>query len=107
MGHQARRGAHKMWFLILPFLGAAAGAYIGRENPAFMISMMAVMVLIIIVGLGDPALAVQLLGFIILAVIGLVILYNIIPILLFMLGACIALAFIIVVFAGIFRLIGV
>jgi len=96
-----------MWFLILPFLGAAAGAYIGRENPGFMISMMAVMVLIIIVGLGDPALAVQLLGFIILAVIGLVILYNIIPILLFMLGAGIALAFIIVVFAGIFRLIGV
>ena len=96
-----------MWFLILPFLGAAAGAYVGRENPAFMLTMMAVMVLIIIVGLGDPALAVQLLGCIIVLVIGLVILYNIIPILLFLLGAGIALAFIVVVLQGIFRLLGV
>ena len=96
-----------MWFLILPFLGAAAGAYVGRESPAFVWTMMAVMLLIIVVGLGDPALAVQLLGCIIVLVIGLIILYNIIPILLFLLGAGIALAFIVVVFAGIFRLLGV
>ena len=95
-----------MWIL-LPFLGAAAGAYIGRENPTFVFTMIAVMLLIIVVGLGDPALAAQLLGCIIVLVIGLIILYNIIPILLFLLGAGIALAFIVVVFAGIFRLAGV
>jgi flagellar biosynthesis protein FliR len=95
-----------MWFLI-PFLGAAAGAYIGRESPAFVWSMLIVMIVVILIGLGDPALAVQVLGLIIAVVIGLVILYNIIPIIVFLLSAAITLAFIIMVFAGIFKLLGV
>jgi hypothetical protein len=95
-----------MWFLI-PFLGAAAGAYIGRENPTFIWTMLIVMIVVILIGLGDPALAVQALGCIIVLVIGLVILYNIIPIIVFLLSAAITLAFVVMVFAGIFKLLGV
>jgi len=95
-----------MWFLI-PFLGAAAGAYIGRESPGFVWSMLIVMIVVILIGLGDPALAVQFLGCVIVLAVGLVILYNIIPIIVFLLSAAITLAFIVMVFAGIFKLLGV
>jgi hypothetical protein len=106
LGHTADRGANIMW-LLLPLAGMAAGYYLGRESPGVMWTIILVCCVTIAIGLGDPALAVQLLGCIIVLVIGLVILYNIIPILLFLLGAGIAVAFIIVVFAGIFRLAGV
>ena len=95
-----------MWFLI-PFLGAAAGAYIGRESPGFVWTMLLVMIVVILIGLGDPALAVQVLGCVIVLAVGLVILYNIIPIIVFLLSAAITLAFIVMVFAGIFKLLGV
>ena len=95
-----------MWFLI-PFLGAAAGAYIGRESPTFVWTMLIVMIVVILIGLGDPALAVIALCWMIGIAVAISILYNIIPILLFLLGAGIALAFVVMVFAGIFKLLGV
>jgi len=95
-----------MWFLI-PLLGAAAGAWLGRESPNTVLAMIVIMAIVILIGLGDPAVAVQVLGLFVVAVVGLVILYNIIPILLFLFGAFLALAFIIVVLAGLFKLAGV
>ena len=85
----------------------AAGYYLGRESPGVMWTIILVCCVTIAIGLGDPALAVIALCWMIGIAVAISILYNIIPILLFLLGAGIALAFIIVVFAGIFRLAGV
>lgn len=95
-----------MW-LLLPLAGMAAGYYLGRESPAAMWTIILVCCVTIAIGLGDPALAVIALCWMIGIAVAISILYNIIPILLFLLGAAIAVAFIIVVFAGIFRLVGV
>lgn len=95
-----------MWFLI-PLAGAALGAYIGRESPVFVWTMFAIMIIIIAVGLGDPAVAVIILGAIVLVMLACIILYHIVPIIIFLIGAGIALAFVLVVFAGIFKLLGV
>lgn len=95
-----------MWWLA-PFAGAAAGYWLGRESPAVMWTIILVCCVTIAIGLGDPALAVIALCWMIGIAVAISILYNIIPILLFLLGAAIAVAFIIVVFAGIFRLAGV
>lgn len=95
-----------MW-LLFPLLGAAAGAWLGRESPATVWTMMAIMLLIVLIGLGDPALAVVVLGMIVACIIALIILCNIIPILLFMFGFILALAFVIVVISGLFKLAGI
>ena len=95
-----------MW-LLLPLAGMAAGYYLGRESPRVMWTIILVCCVTIAIGLGDPALAVIALCWMIGIAVAISILYNIIPILLFLLGAGIAVAFIIVVFAGIFRLAGV
>ena len=95
-----------MWWLA-PFIGAAAGYYVGRDNPAAMLTVLVVVTIVVLIGLSDPVLAVQALGFIILAAVGLVILYNIIPIVFFILGMILGLMFIIVILQGIFKMIGV
>lgn len=92
-----------MWWVILPLL---AGAWLGKESPELVWGILGACCLVILVGLGDPALAVVILGFIIVGAIGLAILYNIVPILLFLLGGFIALAFGIVVLMGIVKLLG-
>lgn len=95
-----------MWWLA-PFAGAAAGYYLGRGNPAAMLTILVVVTIVVLIGLSDPVLAVQALGLIILASIGLVILYNIIPIVFFICGMILGLMFLVVVLQGIFRLLGV
>jgi hypothetical protein len=94
-----------MWLLI-PLAGAAAGYYLGRENPAVAWTVIIVCMVTVVIGLGDPAVAVQVLGCIIAVIIGLVILYNIIPIILWLFGFFLAIAFALVVLMGLLKLIG-
>jgi len=106
LGHTAYRGANIMW-LLLPLAGMAAGYYLGRESPAAMWTIILVCCVTIAIGLGDPALAVIALCWMIGIAVAIAVLLNIIPILLFLFGAAVALLFIIVLFTGICKLAGV
>jgi hypothetical protein len=94
-----------MW-LLLPLAGAAAGYYLGRENPAVAWTVIIVCMVTVVIGLGDPAVAVQVLACIVAVIVGLTILFYAIPIILWLFGFALAIAFSLVVLMGLLKLIG-
>ena len=94
-----------MWFLIVP-LAVVGGWLIGREYPQVMLGIILSMIIVVAIGLGDPALAVQVLAIGLGLAIVCILIYNIIPIMLFMFGILLGLAFLLVVIAGLVKVSG-